>query len=107
MTFATSTQSDMSGRIVKCTSTRKRAAESDNAGSARATADDLTAELDSLFVQPTPMVKRIVDVVGASLGLIRRCRFVGDRLDHQADIPRTDLLHAAARGKGRTPIPDV
>ena len=30
----------------------------------------LSTALDSLFVQPTPMVKRIVDVVGASLGLI-------------------------------------
>jgi lipopolysaccharide/colanic/teichoic acid biosynthesis glycosyltransferase len=30
----------------------------------------LSAQLDSLFVQPTPILKRAVDVVGASLGLI-------------------------------------
>ncbi len=30
----------------------------------------LSAELDSLFVQPTPMVKRAVDIVGAVVGLL-------------------------------------
>jgi lipopolysaccharide/colanic/teichoic acid biosynthesis glycosyltransferase len=30
----------------------------------------LSTALDSLFVQPTPMIKRAIDVLGASLGLI-------------------------------------
>jgi lipopolysaccharide/colanic/teichoic acid biosynthesis glycosyltransferase len=30
----------------------------------------LSAELDSLFVHPTPMMKRAVDIVGSSIGLI-------------------------------------
>jgi lipopolysaccharide/colanic/teichoic acid biosynthesis glycosyltransferase len=30
----------------------------------------LSADFDSLFVQPTPMIKRAIDVVGASLGLL-------------------------------------
>jgi len=36
----------------------------------------LSAELDSLFVQPTPMVKRAVDVLGASLGLLAALPFL-------------------------------
>jgi lipopolysaccharide/colanic/teichoic acid biosynthesis glycosyltransferase len=36
----------------------------------------LSAELDSLFVQPTPMVKRAVDVLGSALGLLAALPFL-------------------------------
>ena len=57
----------------------------------------LSAELDSLFVHPTPMLKRAVDVLGASVRIDRgAAAAAGDRRDHQADFAWAGVLYAAA-----------
>ena len=68
----------------------------------------LSAQLDSLFVHPTPMVKRALDVLGASLGLIAVSPFLLlDGGTDQAHVARAGLLLAAARRARRPPFSHV